>query len=173
MALRMRQLGEALRAFLLPQPNRRFWVRLGLEIVVAWVFFGKVCTLSWTQGESMLPTYGDREFLLCWQPRYWFRDPRPGEVVMLRLAGPRVMLLKRVVAVAGDSVEFRGGVLLVNGKEPDAFWASLTLCDWDLPERLVRPGHIYVVGDNRSMGIDEHEFGEIAVSRVVGGPLFH
>ena len=42
MALRMRQLGEALRAFLLPKPNRRLWIRLGLEIVVAGVFFGKV-----------------------------------------------------------------------------------------------------------------------------------
>lgn len=173
MASRIRKSGEALRAFLLPKLNRRFWIRLGLEVVAAWFFFSKVCTLSWTQGESMLPTYDDHEFLLCWQPRYWFRDPRPGEVVMLRLAGPRVMLLKRVVAVAGDSVEFRDGVLLVNGKEPDACWASLTACDWELPPRQVRPGHVYVVGDNRSMNIDEHEFGEIAVSRVVGGPLFH
>lgn len=91
---------------------------------------------------------------------------------MLRLAGPRVMLLKRVVAVAGDSVAFSSGVLLVNGREPNAFWASLTPCVWELPERKVSPGHIYVVGDNRSMGIDEHEFGEIAAARVVGGPLF-
>jgi signal peptidase I len=163
---------RALGSFLLPKLNRRFWVRLAVEVVLAWLFFSRVCTLSWTRGESMLPTYGDGEFMLCWQPRYWFRAPRPGEVVMLRLAGPRVLLLKRVVAVAGDSVEFRAGVLLVNGEEPEAFWASLTPCDWELPERKVRPGHLYVLGDNRSMTIDEHEFGEIAVSRVFGGPLF-
>ena len=35
----------------------------------------------------------------------------------------------------------------------------------------VSAGHIYVIGDNRSMPMDEHIFGEADLADVIGMPL--
>ena len=78
------------------------------------------------------------------------------------------MLLKRVVALPGETVEFRTGFLYVNGnviEEPYVHHRS----DWELSQRTVAPGHIYVVGDNRGTPMAHHRFGEVNLKRIVGG----
>jgi len=160
-----------LRRFLWPRFDRRFAVRLALVAVVAYGLFGFVCIPVVLHGASMEPTYHDGGVNLCWRLRYAWSEPRVGDVVMVRFAGTRVMLLKRVVALAGDTVEFRGGQLTVNGQErPEPYVRYRGT--WDLPPRTVGPEHVYVVGDNRGMSIDEHQFGQASLRRIVGGPLW-
>lgn len=80
------------------------------------------------------------------------------------------MLLKRIVALAGETVEFRKGLLYVNGnllEEPYVQYRS----DWQLPPRTIAPGHLYVVGDNRGTSMARHQFGEVNINRIVGGVL--
>ena len=92
-------------------------------------------------------------------------------MVMIRLSGTRVMYMKRVVALAGDVVAFENGYLYVNGKfQPEDY--VVTGCNWNLPPRKVKPGHVYVVGDNRKMAIENQVFGQVAVSRIVGKVLW-
>lgn len=158
--------------FLLPTLDRPFLLRLATTAIIAWVFFGYLCIPALINGESMYPTYKNRAFLFCWRPRYWFASPRHGDVVMLKIAGCRVMLLKRIVALPGDTVSFKDGVLMLNGEEPLVPWARTSNCDWNLEPRTVQPGHVYVVGDNRGMPSNEHEFGEIATSRIAGAPVW-
>jgi len=160
------------RRFLLPTLNRPFLIRLAVTAVIAWVFFGHICIPARIHGDSMHPTYKNRAFLFCWRPRYWLAEPKRGDVVMLKIAGRKVMLLKRVVALPGDTVAFRHGVFLLNGEEPEVPWARTTECDWDLEPRTVKPGHAYVVGDNRTMLMEQHEFGEIAIARIAGAPVW-
>ena len=81
------------------------------------------------------------------------------------------MLLKRVIAFAGETVAFEKGVCLVDGKPLDEPYVRLG-CDWDIPPHKSRPGHIYVMGDNRSVPAEAHVGGEIAAARVVGRPLW-
>ncbi len=160
------------RRFLLPPLNRAYLLRLAATAAIAWIFFGHICIPALINGDSMYPTYKNRAFLFCWRPRYWFAKPKHGDVVMLRIAGRKVMLLKRIVALPGDTVAFRKGVFLLNGEEPDVPWARPSECDWELEPRTVRPGHVYVVGDNRAMPMDQHEFGETAMARIAGAPVW-
>ncbi len=162
---------ERLRKFLFPELNRVFWIRLAVVAGVAYVLFGRICIPTRIHGASMEPTFADGSVNFCWCPRYAFSAPAVGDVVVVRLAGTRVMLLKRVVAVAGDTVEFRNGRLLVNDRERNEPYVA-NPCTWTWPPKEVKPGHIYVVGDNRSMPIDAHRFGQTALNRVVGGPLW-
>jgi signal peptidase I len=81
-------------------------------------------------------------------------------------------LIKRVIAVGGDTVEIANGKVCVNGKEAveeyinggytgteDSQYSSLT----------VPKGYIYVLGDNRSIRIvDSRTMGPIDVKRVTG-----
>jgi len=81
------------------------------------------------------------------------------------------MLLKRVVALEGEQVEFIEGRLFVNGKEVAESYVRYP-CHWNLPPRLVEKGSVYVVGDNRDMPIEHHYFGQTSAKRIEGTPLW-
>lgn len=164
-------LKETLKKFLVPALTCRYLLRVCIVAALAFLFFKFICRPAWTNGESMLPTFREREFLFCWQPAFWFSVPERGDVVIIRMAGGNVFLLKRVVALAGETVEFRQGELLVDGKALREEWAALTPCDWNLPPRTVEDGFVYVVGDNRSMPISQHEFGQVELKRISGKPV--
>ena len=158
------------REFFFPRLTRSFFLRAAGVALTAVVVFHWLLIPCVIDGASMVPTYPEHGFTFCWKGRYWFSSPQRGDVVIVRYAG-RVFYLKRVVALAGDTVEFRNGRLLVNGevqREPYVRY----ICDWYLPKRTVEPGHCYVVGDNRSQPMREHRFGSVATQRIVGAPLF-
>ena len=71
------------------------------------------------------------------------------EVVAVRFAGKRVMLLKRIVAFAGETVEFQDGKLYINGREINEPYVTYR-SNWNLPERTVKPGKVYVHGWKQS-----------------------
>lgn len=169
----MRQGGwsEVAWRFFFPRLDRRFLVRLAVMIAAAWGFFGGICRPMSIHGASMEPNWRDGSLTCCWRPRFWFRMPRRGEVVMIRFAGERVMLLKRIVAVGGETVAFQNGRLLINGQAQDEPYLR-NPCQWELPPRVVGAGQLYVVGDNREMPLEAHQFGEVHPGRIVGGPLW-
>ncbi len=118
----------------------------------------------------MDPTYRDGSFALCYRLQYLFSSPERSDMVTVRFAGNRVMLLKRIVALPGDTVEFKQGLLYINGtpiEEPYVKHRS----SWNLAPRIVEAGNVYVVGDNRGTVITRHRFGQIAVERIVGGVI--
>jgi signal peptidase I len=162
---------DTVRKFLFPALTPSYLLRVSILAFSAYIFFGHICTPLVVRGKSMEPTYSDGSLNFCWSLKYCFRGLERSDVVFIRLAGPRVMLLKRVVALEGEEVEFQKGRLLVDGRE---------ICepylrdrgDWDLPPRRVEKGNIYVVGDNRSVPITKHQFGQTPVERVAGGPLW-
>ena len=67
----------------------------------------------------MEPTYRNGSFNFCWRLAYIFSEPERYDVVVIRFTGKKVMLLKRIVALDEEWVEFRSGKLFVNGKEID------------------------------------------------------
>ena len=160
-----------IRSFLFPKFTPAYVVRLVAVAAGAFVFFQFVCTPFVIRGKSMEPTYKDGGVNFILKPRYLFSEPARGDVVALRMAGDKVFLLKRVVAVAGETVAFEKGRLVVNGQARVEPYVQGP-CDWELAPREVRPGHIYVVGDNRSMPLEGHDFGQVALWRVAGSPLW-
>ena len=113
----------------------------------------------------------DGGFNFVWTPAYYFSKPARGDVVALRFAGNRVLLLKRIVALEGQRVEFIEGVLFVDGEpleEPYVKFPS----NWDLDPRIVEEGNLYVIGDNRDVPIDAHVFGQAPLYRLVGRPIW-
>jgi signal peptidase I len=157
--------------FLFPVFSRRLLLRLLLIGLAAYLFFGYLCIPIILRGKSMEPTYLDGSVNFCWRLRYLFRGPGRNDVVIIRLAGERVMLMKRVVALEGDWVEFRNGNLFVNNRKMDESFVP-SRESWNLDPRQVKRGCIYVVGDNRRTSIDQHNFGQTSLRRVIGAPLW-
>ena len=169
-ALNTGSLRLILRAFFFPKMARTFLLRVLMVILTAWCFFRFVCLPLVIQGESMLPTYPARGFLFCWAPAYWFRAPRYGDMVIMRYGRGR-MILKRVIALPGDRVAFQNGKLIRNGKAIDEPYIKGP-SNWNLPERTVERNHYYLVGDNRSVPMEQHIFGEMHQRYLVGAPAW-
>ena len=156
--------------FFLPKLTRGFFLRAGIVALAAIIVFGFILRPCFIDGGSMLPNWPEKGFTFCFRWRYLFSKPQRGDVVIVRYS-TKVYFLKRVVALPGDTVAFFRGHLFVNGrpvKEPYVKYIST----WNLPPRKVEENHYYVVGDNRSQHISEHQFGQVRAFRIIGAPLF-
>ena len=158
-------------SFLFPKLTPRFLLRMLLIGIGAYVFFGHICIPMRVQGRSMEPTYHDSSFNFCWRPAFIFRDPKRHDVVLVRFAGRRVMLLKRVAALEGEWLEFRHGRLFINGQKLDEPYVHYP-SNWNLKPRLIEKGAVYVLGDNRSVPVGNHYFGQTSIKRIEGVPLW-
>lgn len=156
--------------FFFPRPEKAFFIRLGIVAAVALVVFKFILLPCVIDGESMMPTYPRRGFTFCWQQRYWFSKPQYGDIVIIKYSDG-VYFLKRVVGLPGDEIFFRDGVLYRNGKEVKEDYVHF-ISFWNTRPAVVKPGHVYVVGDNRSQPVKVHRFGQVRNSLIAGAPLF-
>jgi signal peptidase I len=160
-----------IKKFLFPDLSARLLVRAFLVGISAFLLFGYIIIPFSVKGRSMEPTYKDGSFNFCFTPYTLFSKPEKQDVVVIRLAGKKVMLLKRVVATENEIVEFRDGFLFVNGRmvvEPYVRYSS----GWNLAPRKVGKNNVYVIGDHRGVSIERHQFGQTSVNRIVGTPLW-
>jgi len=153
-----------------PKLNGAFLVRIITIAVAGYVIFGFVLIPEVIVGASMEPTYFRRGFTFCWRGKYLFSKPQRGDIVIIRFTDD-VSLLKRIVALPGDTLYFKDGILYLNGVAQKEDYVK-NPCDWNLPPRTVGPGNVYVIGDNRSMPIEKHKFGEVSRKRINGAPLW-
>lgn len=151
--------------------GRPYMVRVAVVALCAWLFFSYVLVPIQIQGGSMEPAYRNGGWNFIWRLSYIFSNPEKGDVVGVRFAGKRVMLLKRIVALEGDEVAFSKGSLLINGKESDEPYLKYR-GNWELPKRIVKKGNVYVIGDNRGVPMRNHTFGQTPIKRILGTPLF-
>lgn len=164
-------LQNKVRQFFFPSFTKAFLIRAGLVALFAYLFFGYLCIPFTIHGISMEPTYLNGGINFCWRLPILFWGPKRFDVVAVRFAGNRVMLLKRVVAQEGEQIEFRDGKLLIDGKKLEEPYVRYP-CDWNLAPRRVERDCVYVIGDNRNMPIENHHFGQVSKNRIIGIPLW-
>jgi signal peptidase I len=153
-----------------PDP-RRTLVRVLVLAVVSFVTFGWVLIPVRAEGISMLPTFESGSLHLVSRVAYSYSKPSRGDVIAIKLAGPHVLYVKRIIALPGERVAFVRGQVYVNGAplvEPYVHNRRV----WDVPEVTLTSREYFVVGDNRGMRAADHDFGRVDVSRIVGKLLF-
>ena len=122
------------------------------------------------QGPSMMPTYRDNQINVVNHLAYRGREPQRGDVVAIRFAGPRMLLMKRVVGLPGETVAFDSGKLLINGIPVDEPYVKFS-CRWNRASEKIGEDEYFVVGDNRVMNMEDHEFGRATRNRIMGKVL--
>jgi len=150
---------------------RRTLLRLAVLAAAAWLLGRYVARPVWINGPSMEPTYRDGTLHVANLLEFRARAPRPGAVVVIRMAGESSMYLKRVLAGPGDAVAFRDGVLLVNGApRPEPY--VVRPGRWNVPETRAGPDEFFVAGDNRATPAEAHVMGLVRRARIAGGMLW-
>ena len=161
----------SLSRFIFPRLTRGFFIRIAVLAVSTWLVGMFWLRPMVVDGESMEPTYAAHGFNVCVLTAYRSHPPSRGDVVALKYGGTRYMLLKRVLAFEGETVAFSNGVCVVDGRALDEPYLVKN-SGWNVPPRTVKPGNVYVMGDNRSVPFEVHVGGEIALARVAGRPLW-
>ena len=128
---------------------------------------------------SMLETIqlGDR--LYGEKISYRFREPEQGEIVMFREpTDDTTILVKRVIATAGQEIDLIDGKVYVDGEELDEPYvsgketyplgrhASNLSADPSFPY-TVPEGCVWVMGDNRTNSLDSRYFGPVPCENLV------
>ena len=145
-------------------------VRIVILIVTSFVVFNFILLPARIEGISMLPTYRDRSINFVNRIAYLRHEPQRGDVVGIRLAGPHVMYMKRIIGLPGETVAFAGGRVLINGEVLEEPYEKAP-CDWNVPPVTLGPDEYFVVGDNRTMPSENHMFGKAQRDRIVGKAL--
>ncbi len=127
---------------------------------------------------SMAPTLkGSREtgdMVLIDRVTYRFREPRRGELVyFLDIEGQ--CPIKRVVGLPGEVISIAGGRVVVDG-QPLSYPAVFADLDYhnagafSSPARRfrVRPGHVFVLGDDSADSFDSRYWGALDRKHVLG-----
>jgi signal peptidase I len=164
------EISDKIRRFFFPSLNRRYLTRLIFLGLSCYLIFSYLLIPMRIQGYSMEPTYLNNSFAFCWRPQYFFSQIERFDVVTIRFTGKKLMLLKRVIALSGDTLEFREGILYINEKQIQEPYVQHRT-PWNLAPRTIQPGHVYVVGDNRGTSMSRHRFGQVEVKRIIGGVI--
>jgi len=123
------------------------------------------------EGESMVPSLFDGQYVLVNKLVYWLSPPDVGDVVVFRLrASDDRAYVKRVVGRPGDSVEIDLGDVFLNGERlsEDYLWdKSHDDGLWVVPDNSY-----FVLGDNRSSSYDSRDFHFVPSSNILGKAVF-
>jgi signal peptidase I len=95
-----------------------------------------------------------------------FFEPKQGDLVIFTPEGGRGATIRRVIAVAGDSVRISEGSVTVNGKRVDDRYTEGNY------NTIVREGNFYALGDNRARAIDSRNYGTVPVNKIKSKVLF-
>lgn len=129
-------------------------------------------------GRSMEPSFYNGEYILTNKIEYKFKEPSRGDVVIFKSPKNKdIDYIKRIIALPGERVSLRSGVLYVNNHEviePYLESGVYTFGGSYLNEgatKTIPAGKYFVVGDNRPHSSDSRDFGPIAVEEFIGKAL--
>jgi signal peptidase I len=151
---------------------KRTLARLVTLILVTFVSFKFVFIPIRVQGISMEPTYHDGRVNLVNRLAFLEHGPRRGDVVAIRVAGERVMYMKRIIGLPGERISIRRGIVYINGEKLAEPYVQAPRSFWNEPEIVLKEDQYFFIGDNRSMPQQWHEHGVKDLSRIAGKVLF-
>ncbi len=143
-----------------------------LAILAALLISSFIMSHTEVPTESMRPTISPGDHLIVNRLPYYYRNPKRGEVVVFNYEGKN--LIKRIIGVAGDTIEILDGKVYVNGKRLDesiylgkddetfTFSKSPITFPYKVPE-----GKYFVLGDNRRNSSDSRVIGPISGASII------
>jgi signal peptidase I len=131
------------------------------------------------EGLSMFATLDDNDYLIANKIDYRLHAPQRGDIIILRPpTNNSTDFIKRVIALPGEKLLIRSGVVYINGHRLDEpylpeQWTQST--DWPCggcDGKVMGSNEYFVMGDNRNRSQDSRFFGPITRDRIDGKAWF-
>ncbi|HEX6567791.1 MAG TPA: signal peptidase I [Acidimicrobiales bacterium] len=149
---------------------------IGCGVLIALTAQAFLVQAFWIPSPSMTPTLDVGDRVLVNKLAYKTHDVHRGDLVVFERP-PQVSngaegeikdLIKRVIAVGGDTLEGRDGQVYVNGERIEEPYLEEGTPTNDLPRQEIPEGFVFVMGDNRTNSEDSRVFGPIDEDTIVG-----
>lgn len=133
-------------------------------VIIIMLLVSKYIEFPYISGVSMNPSFyeGERAVAVV------TNNVGIGDVVIIWSDNMQEYIIKRVVGVAGDTIEIKGGQLYRNGIK--IYEDYILTQDWGKDTRYylvtVPENEIFVLGDNRDNSIDSRILGTISIDDV-------
>lgn len=127
-----------------------FIVIFGGAILVAYLLQAYIVKPFQIPTESMMPTIDPGDRILVNRMSYRTSSPQRGDIIVFKApTDPTADYVKRVIAVAGDTIEVKQGRVILNGEAQNEPYVMAenksTFHAQQVPE-----GTVFVMGDNRA-----------------------
>lgn len=154
--------------------RHRLYLDLMITAAVVFILFNVIAGIAVVQGDSMKPKLTNGSVALFYRLRSTYKR---NDIVIFKPSGKNELLIKRVVAVAGDKVDIdnKTGTLLINGviqKKDTTNGETYTRNDGVAFPLTVPNGYVFVLGDNREVALDSRNLGTINVNSMIGKVVF-
>ncbi|MBP3634921.1 MAG: signal peptidase I [Bacilli bacterium] len=148
------------------------YVFIIIAVIIIRVFFIDPVRVD---GESMNTTLSDGEIMLLNKIVYRKNDIQRFDIVVIDEGDKYI--IKRVIALPGETIEYKNNVLYINGKEMKDPYPSTETDDFNITDigHIKVPGDTYfVMGDNRSDSLDSRypSVGVIKKDQILGRAKF-
>ena len=119
-------------------------------------------------GSSMKPDLHDGQRVLINKVTYIFHGPEWGDVMVFKSPNNRQAdYIKRVIALPGDIVEIKMGVVYVNGSPLDEPYIK-DQPSYNLAPQKIPENNYFVLGDNRNNSNDSHNGWTVPRENIIG-----
>ena len=140
-------------------------------IIIAVVLFIKafIVTPIKVNGESMYPTLEEGDIMILNKTAYYFNKPKRFDIVVVDM--PDEYLIKRVIGLPGEQIEYKNNTLYVDGKKVKENFKHGKTDDFNIKELgsdTVPEGYYLVMGDNRGNSLDSRELGFMKEEQLLG-----
>lgn len=123
-------------------------------------------------GRSMEPTFHDGDYVIVNRLAYRFGELQRGDVVVFPFPlNGEEDFIKRIIALPGDRIAIRNGVLFLNGAVIEEDYLEVPPRG-DMEEMIVPAAHVFVMGDNRNDSSDSRIWGPLISSEIIGKTVF-
>lgn len=123
-------------------------------------------------GISMVPTLSNGDFMLV---EKFDKNFKRFDIVVLHDGSSR--LIKRVIGLPGEKIEYKDETLYVNGKiVNEKFIKGSSTADFSITElgyKKIPKDYYLVLGDNRAVSLDSRTIGLIKKSDIYGKAIFN
>lgn len=125
-------------------------------------------------GESMLPTFENGDYLIIDEISYLKNEPKRGEVIVFHFPTDESRyLIKRIIGLPGETIQLQGDSVSITKVDGEVVELDETYTNngasygtWTLDEE-----EYFVMGDNRGASSDSRSWGPLAKKEIVGKTL--
>ncbi|MFC1743817.1 signal peptidase I [Candidatus Riflebacteria bacterium] len=119
------------------------------------------------EGTSMEPTLRSKFWVLVNPLKPLMKFPERNEIIVFKLNKSNDILIKRLIGLPGERIEFYEGKLYIDGVPSRENFSHLSTFE-DFDSYTIPTGHVLVIGDNRSSSMDSRSFGAIPIRNIFG-----
>lgn len=160
--------------------NAKEWIKDILVAIVISIIVMQFIKPTIVREHSMEETLKENDYILLSRQAYGlFGEAARGDIVVFESSlktqnGNNKLLVKRIIAIPGDTIAITGGWVIINGEPIDEKYTKDGYTTTEMEEVSIPAGYVFAMGDNRQNSMDSRDdrVGLVPLDTVVGKAFF-